>query len=82
MIHPLLDTSFIQQIVERACKGILFLISSGWFSPIIVSNQEIILKIFLSGGTKKSNQDCDEALIKNSWGSVWSIHILVSLCFG
>ena len=37
------------------------------------------IEIFLSSGsTKKCDHDCDQALIKSSRGSVWSIHILVS----
>ena len=39
----------------------------------------VIKKFFLGGGSmKKCGHDCDQALIKSSWRSVWSIHILVS----
>ena len=35
-----------------------------------VSNQEVIEKFFLGGGsTKKCDHDCDQALIKSSWRS-------------
>ena len=30
------------------------------------------------GSTKKSDHDWDQAIIKSSWGSVKSIHVLVS----
>ena len=46
----------------------------------MVTNQGVIQK-FLGGGnssTKNCDHECDEALIKNSWGSVKSIHILAS----
>ena len=40
-------------------------------------------EIFLGGDImKKCDHDCDQALIKSSQGSVQSIHILVSSCFG
>ena len=31
-----------------------------------------------SSSIKKCDQDCDQALIKSSWGSVYGIHVLVS----
>ena len=34
------------------------------------------------GSTKHCDQDSDQGLIKTSWGSVLSIHILLSSCFG
>ena len=37
-LFSLFDTTFMQQIVERVCKNILFLIASDWFSSIVVSN--------------------------------------------
>ena len=37
-LFSLFDTTFMQQIVERVCKYILFLIASDWFSLIVVSN--------------------------------------------
>ena len=46
-----LDRSFIQQIIERKCKSILFLIASDWFSEINVydvfwcKSQELQYKI-------------------------------------
>ena len=50
----------------------------------MVTNQGVIQKFFLGGvgwgdsSMKNCDHECDEALIKNSWGSVKSIHILVS----
>ena len=35
-----------------------------------------------SGSTKHCDHDSDQGLIKTSWGSVLSIHILLSSCFG
>ena len=34
------------------------------------------------GSTKHCDHDSDQGLIKTSWGSVLSIHILLSSCFG
>ena len=35
-----------------------------------------------SGSMKHCDHDSDQGLIKTSWGSVLSIHILLSSCFG
>ena len=43
------------------------------------NSQGVIQKIFLGGSsTKKYDHDCDQALIKSSWGYVLRMHILVS----
>ena len=50
-LFSVLDRSFIQQIIERRCKSILFLIASDWFSEINVydvfwcKSQELQYKI-------------------------------------
>ena len=36
LLFSLFATTFMQQIVERVCKNILFLIASDWFSLIVV----------------------------------------------
>ena len=46
------------------------------------------IEIFFGGGvgdggsTKHCDHDSDQGLIKTSWGSAMSIHILLSSCFG
>ena len=41
-LFSLFDRSIMSQIVERVCKIILFLMTSDWFSLIIVSNVSCI----------------------------------------
>ena len=41
-------------------------------------SQGAIRKHFLGGSSTKFDHDCDQALIKSSWESVKSIHILIS----
>ena len=71
------NTSYYTKHTRSSCsfnlkkKHILF--------QFLIHIQGVIQK-FLAGGssTKKCDHDCDQALTKSSWGSVQSIHILVS----
>ena len=46
---------------------------------IIIIIQGIIQQIFLGGGSKmRCDHDFDEVLVKSSWGSEYSMHIILS----